>query len=330
MVKRGHIQVLLSGVLLLLVAFSPAFAQAFTINSISSNTPSFGNVGAALSGVTVFRITPAGVVSVVSGNGGDTPSGTQAAATVNIRCTGGGPACNNNNAYVKIAKVNTTAGRANTVSNFTVASGTATVGTVTTNGDGSIQFMVSNLANNSNRTIYVGMDLPIKGDDQSTSTTATAQWTIAVGKTAWPSVPGTNGTATATVRRSISGTSTALSFGPVRKPDSGSGTLTVPANGGARTAAGGAVLAQGGSYSRGSVTVTGQGSQSFTMTLSSPFTLSNGSTSLSATAVASSAGPYTLSAGGSATIYVGGALTVPSSATTGDYSGTVTATIAYN
>lgn len=330
MVKRGHIQVLLSSMLLPLVAFSPALAQTFTINSISSNTPNFGVVGAAVSGVTAFRISPAGVLSVVSGSGGDTPAGTQSAATVNIRCTGGASACSNNYAYVKIAKVNTTAGRANTVSNFTVASGTATVGSVTTNGDGSIQFRVSNLAKDTNRTIYVGMDLPIKGDDQSTSTTGTAQWTVAVDDAPWPSVPGTNATATATVRRSISGTSTALSYGPVRKPSSGSGTVTIPAGGGSRTSAGGVGLASGGAPLRGSVTVTGQGSQTFTMTLSSPFNLSNGVTTLSSTAVPSAAGPYTLSSGGSATIYVGGVLTVPSSATVGNYSGALTATVAYN
>jgi hypothetical protein len=333
MVKRGHIQVLCSGVLLLLVAFSPVLAQTFTINAVSSNTPSFGNLGAAVSGVTVFRISPAGVVSVVSGNGGDTPSGTQTAATVTIRCTGGTSQCSGGTAIVKIDSTNSQTGRAGEVRNFTVASGTATVGTVTVNGDGSIQFPVTNHANNTNRTIFVGMDMPINGDGTSSATTATSVWSVNVAKSPTvPSLPGTNSTATATVRKAISATTTTLGYGLIWKPSSGSGTVTINSSTGARTAGGSnaPTLIPGGTSGRGTVVVSGQASQTMTITTPATFTLSNGVTTLTSTVTRTATGSVSLSSGGAYTLGIGGVLTVPANATGGNYSGAITAVVAYN
>lgn len=333
MVKRRHLQVLFGGILLLLVESCPALAQTYQV-TIGNSTPNFGIVGAAQSGVTAFRISPAGIVSAVSGNGGDTPSGTQVAATVSIKCQNNGAAlCSVATGMVKIGALATVTGRAGVVSNFTVASGTATVGTVTVNGDGTIQFPVTGLVHNTNKTVLVGMDLPINGDNTSTATTATAQWSVAAANSPTvPALPGTTGTATATVRKSISATTTTLGYGLIWKPSTGSGTVTISASNGARTAGGTnpPVLIAGGTSGRGTVVVSGQPSTAMSITLPATFTLSNGVTTLTSTLTRSQTGSQNLSTQGAYTLGVGGALTVPAGATGGDYTGSITAVVAYN
>ena len=316
-----------------LAAGAPLLAQTFTVNSVTTSKPSFGNIAAAASGTTDFRITPAGVVSVVSGNGGNTPSGTKGAATVTIRCTGSST-CASATALVKIWTDTTVSGRAQAVKNLTVASGTGTVGSVTTNGDGSIQFPLTGFSGTSSRTFTLGLDLPIKGDTASTSTSAAARWRVGVAKS--PMVPASSSTQTnaiATVRKAMTLTKTSdLAFGAIRAPDSGSSVVTINQTTGARTLTSGTALLLGGlTTGRAQFTVGGQASRSFTMSVPTSLTLMRaGGGSLTSTLTATATGTQTLNASGAFSLGVGGALTVPSGTAGGNYSGTFTVTVSYN
>ena len=258
-----------------MAAGAPLFAQTFSVNAITTLKPSFGIIAAAASGTTYFRITPSGVVSVASGNGGNTPSGTKGAATITIRCSGA-TTCATGTALVKIWTSTTVSGRAQAVKNLTVASGTGTVGTVTTNVDGSIQFPLTGFSGTSNRTFTLGLDLPILGDTSSTSTTAAARWRVGVAKS--PTVP-TSSTqqtnAIATVRKALSITKTSdLAFGAIRAPDAGSSVVTINATTGARTLTSGTAVLLGGLTSgRAQYTIGGQASTAITVSVPSSLTL---------------------------------------------------------
>lgn len=330
---RRHLFWVAIGSALTLAAVSPLVAQTFSVQSITTSKPNFGNIAAGASGTTTFRITPAGVVSVISGNGGNIPSGTKGAATITIRCVGAS-SCGTGTALVKIWPGTTVSGRANAVTNLAVASGTGTVGTVTTNGDGSIQFPLTGFSGNSNRTFTLGLDLPIKGDDTSTSTSAAAQWRVGVAKS--PTVPTSSSKQTnaiATVRKAMTLTKTSdLAFGAIRAPDSGTGTVTINASTGARSIAGGTPVLLGGlTTGQAQFTVGGQASRAFTITVPSSFSLIRaGGGSLTATLTPTASGAQSLNTSGTFSLGVGGTLTVPSGTAGGDYSGVFTVTVSYN
>jgi len=316
-----------------LAAGAPLLAQTFSVSSVTTLRPSFGNIAAAASGTTTFRISPAGVVSVVSGNGGNTPSGTKGAATITIRCKGA-TTCATGTALVKIWPGTTVSGRASAVTNLAVASGTGTVGTVTTNTDGSIQFPLTGFSGNSSRTFTLGLDLPVAGDDVSTLTSAAALWSVGVANS--PTVPTSSSkqtSAIATVRKAMTLTKTSdLAFGAIGAPDVGSSVVTINATTGARTLTSGTALLLGGLTSgRAQFTVGGQASRSFTITVPTSLTLTRaGGGSLTSTLTATASGAQTLSASGAFSLGVGGALTVPSGTAGGDYSGVFTVTVSYN
>jgi len=329
---RGALRRGLAAALAMVIA-APLAAQTFTVNAVSANTPSFGNVAASAVGDTVFRISTIPTVTRVSGMGGVLISGTRTRATVTIRCQGGAN-CTGATAHVRIAPRTNVSGRGLAVSNFTVASGTGTVGSTSPQGDGSLLLTLTGFSGNSNRTFYVGMDLPIRGDDSSTATNATAGWTVAVAK--YPTVPAASGThsaARATVRRALSVTKTAdLSFGLVGPPASGSGTVAIAASNGARTAGGGNAprLVPGLSPGRAQFTIAGQRSSSVSIDLPASISLTSGSDSLAVSLQPTASGSVSLSSGGTYSIGVGGTLTVPSSAAAGDYTGSFAVTVAYN
>ncbi|MCA3254977.1 MAG: DUF4402 domain-containing protein [Alphaproteobacteria bacterium] len=329
---RGALRRVLAAALAMIIA-APLAAQTMTVSAVSANTPNFGNVAASAVGDTVFRISTAPAVTRVSGMGGVLASGTRTRATVTIRCQGGS-GCTTATAYVRIAPRTNVTGRAGTVSNFTVASGTGTVGTTSPQGDGSLLLTLTGFSGNSTRTFYVGMDMPVKGDNVSTSTTATAGWTVAVAR--FPTVPaatGTNVATRATVRRSLSVTKTAdLAFGAVGPPAAGTGTVAIAAASGARSAGGASAprLVPGQTSGRALFTVSGQPSSSVSVNIPATVALAHSQDGLTATLQATQSGNVTLSTGGALTIGVGGTLTVPSATLPGDYSGSFTVTVAYN
>lgn len=310
-------------------------AQTFTVSAITNNTPAFGNVAAASSGATQFEISTAGAVTVVSGSGANLISGTKSAATVTIRCSGSGSTCVTATAIARVFPLTTVAGRAQPVANFSVASGTAMIGSITYQPDGSISFPVTGFATGtSTRTFRIGLQLSVLGDDISTATSGTAAWGVGVANS--PSIPAsTSRTATAqiTVRRAISLVKLAnLAFGAIRPPTTGSGTVVINASTGVRTIGlAGPVLVPGLESSRARYTIAGQANTSFSISVPTTLILTNGSGgSLNAALSASSSGNQTLSSSGAFSFGVGGTLTVPASTPSGSYSGTFVATVSYN
>lgn len=316
-----------------MIIAAPLAAQTMTVSAVTANTPNFGNVAASAVGETVFRISTVPSVTRVSGAGGVLASGTRTRATVTIRCQGGN-GCTSSTAYVRIAPRTTVTGRGGIVSNFTVASGTGTVGTTTPQGDGSLLLTLTGFSGNSTRTFYVGMDMPVVGDNVSTSTTATAGWTVAVAR--FPTVPaatGTNVATLATVRRALSITKTSdLAFGAVGPPAAGSGTVIVAAATGVRSAGGSSPprLVPGQGSGRAMFTLGGQPSSSVSISVPASVALAHSQDGLTATLQPTASGNVTLSTGGALTIGVGGTLTVPAGTVPGDYSGSFTVTVAYN
>jgi hypothetical protein len=121
-------------------------------------------------------------------------------------------------------------------------------------------------------------------------------------------------------------------FGRVVKPLAGNGTVTIDPTSGARTFNG----AQGldtPTPTRASFNVTGEGGQTFSVTVPATFDMTGPQTmtvttssSVAGTAMLSS----TLGSSGSLTIGVGGSAPINASTLNGDYSGSFIVTVAYN
>ncbi|MCA3580309.1 MAG: DUF4402 domain-containing protein [Bradyrhizobium sp.] len=325
----------------------PASAQSsFTVQA--STATAFGNLAAAATGNTVFRMSVPTSVSVVSGAGGNVPSGTKTASTITIRCTSGNNAAqtctqaSHNTVSVRVGPrtlSNTTRMNGLAPSNFTVTAGAGTtISNQRTGTDGALIFDMTGWTNSGtgttgDRTFNVGLDMPILGDGNSTATTATGGYYVSVlkGAGATPAASGTNVAISGTVRRNLTVAKvTDLVFGNVRLPTVGTGTVTMPTASNTRTVANGAAALGGITATRAQFTITGQGSTAVAMSVSaSPLTLTSGTDTVSTTLVLS-ATTGTLAAGGTLTVYVGGTVTLPSTAVGGSYSGSFNFTASYN
>jgi hypothetical protein len=316
-------------------AATPLCAQTISVVALTANRPILGNLAAAATGDTVFSISTANAVTKISGNGANIASGTKTTLSFNVRCSNGSTAtCTAAVGNFKIQATGTNNARAGNVTSFDVAGGTANIINKVTNGDGSLDFQVDNwTANNQNRSVLLKLNFTVKGDDVSTLTTATSQFTISGALApASPTGPQT-GTANATIRRSLSATVNAnLAFGAVRAPNSGSGSVIINQTTGARTNGGGSPppLIAGLTSGRGLVTFSGTPSTAVTITVPGTMTLTSGANNITGTVVSTATGTQTLSAGGTFQIGLGGTITVANTTPTGDYSGTITATAAYN
>lgn len=129
-----------------------------------------------------------------------------------------------------------------------------------------------------------------------------------------------------------------LSFGTVVRPISGTGTVTIDATTGNRTLNGqGALLNSGpnATAARATYTVTGEGGQTFAITVPATFnmTRSGGSDTLQVT-LTPTATSGTLSgalgATGTSTFGVGGAIPISNTTASGAYSGTFNVIVNYN
>lgn len=137
-----------------------------------------------------------------------------------------------------------------------------------------------------------------------------------------------NGTATATVVAPIVLTHTsgaALNFG---KFTTGTGGSVVVTSAGVASVTGDVGLVPSSVSSADAFSVAGDGSRSFSIATTGGSVTSGGSSMTFTTAPSAATG--TLSAGGTATFSVGGTLTVGGSTAAGNYSGTYSATVAYN
>jgi hypothetical protein len=335
-IGRSGLHRLLAGALLAVgvtgLTALAARAQTYTV-SISASTPNIGNVVSASTGQTVFDVDPStGNITKVSGNGVRL-STTTSRATVTVTCSNVN-SCTTTDVAVRIGSIGTPTNRAGGLTNFAVASGTATIKTAAT-GTNPINFTLSPLPKTGGRTFYVGMDFPILGEDSGRSTGSASSgfyvYAAKVGTT--PTSGSTSGLAVATVYRPISTTlNSNLAFGRVVRPASGSGTVSVDASTGARTMTAGAGLSSP-SPTRAAYTVTGEGGQAFSISVPTSFSITGPSSltvTTSSTATGSQVLSSTLGSAGTFGFGVGGSFPISSTTAVGSYSGTFGVTVQYN
>ena len=140
-------------------------------------------------------------------------------------------------------------------------------------------------------------------------------------------------TGTSTIIQPITLTAgTALAFGTLVRPSTGSGTVTIDQTAGTRTVTGGVVGLASSATSRATYTVGGEGGQNFSISVPATFSLTGPSTipvTLTPTAT-SGVLSNAIGTAGTASFGVGGNFTISSTTSTGVYSGTFNVTVAYN
>lgn len=137
-----------------------------------------------------------------------------------------------------------------------------------------------------------------------------------------------DGSATATVVAPLTlshDTNAKINFGLI---DPGTGGTVLVTAAGAGSPSGGVTLVSGSTNTADSFTVGGAATRGFTI-LAGPGSVTSGANSMTFTTTPS-ATSATLSAGGTATFTVGGTLTVAAAQASGSYTGSYTATVAYN
>ena len=314
-----------------ILAAAPAFAQGVTVQTVDSPSPALGNVGSAASGETLFRVAAdSGAVTRISGSGYRIGGGSTR-PLVTLAC-GSDAACATDEVTVTVSSLGST-GRAGTVGVFTVSAGSAVING-SPSGTDPLSFTVAPIGQNATRTFYLGMDIPILGNDSAEATgPATARFEVSAAF-AGGGTPGTGlGTASATVFRPISITApTNLSFGALIRPNSGSGTISLdPATGDAMLTG---IAAIGAAPVRARFVVNGEGGQSFSVSVPDTVEMSGPGGDLIATLHSDAGGAQTLDGSpggpGTAAFHVGGDLTVPAATITGLYSGIFQVTVQYN
>jgi len=327
------------GVLATFAAPLPAAANGFPPAAVYTTTvttaPSLGTVVSAASGDTVFTIDPStGIVTRTSGSGVRVSTSTTRAA-VSIRC-GNESACNTTYVVVKVGPLGSPTKRARALTNFTVAMNTA-VEAAPTEGANPLLLGLDPIPQNATRTFYIGFDYGIAGDSSGLASGAASSG-FYVYVTGYPNTNPTTGTtssAAATVYRPITlSNPTGLVFGSVVRPASGSGTVVINDSTGARTLTGGVVALSTPTPSKAAYTVTGEGGQSFSLSIPTSFAMTTTGGSVTVTLTSTATGSQTLSSSiGSAGTFgfsIGGSLPVASTTKDGAYTGTFTVSVQYN
>ena len=126
----------------------------------------------------------------------------------------------------------------------------------------------------------------------------------------------------------------ALAFGTIVRPASGTGTVSIGTNADTVTTTGGAVVLRG-TTTRARYTVSGEGGETVSVTVPATFALSKaGAPDLTVTLDRNPTGNLTLSnalgATGTANLAIGGSFSISNTTATGDYTGTFTVNAAYN
>ena len=306
-----------------------AAAQTYTY-SITASRPNLGDVSSGASGDTIFDVTSGGVITKVSGSGSRITTGTSV-ATITVSC-GNQNACNSTTMAVTVTATGSQTGRAGVLTDFDAGGGTATVSNEVI-GANSTTFTLGAIGKNGNKTFNLGLQMPIK----STGTTGTAQSSFLVTLNAAAGNDGSlTGTAVANVVRSLSlSENSALSFGAMVRPSSGSSTVTIDATTGARAFTGAAVGIAAPAATRATYTVTGEGARAVSITVPTTITLTrSGGGTLTITTTKTFSGTPSLSgstgADGSYSFGVGGSMPITSSTSPGSYTGAFTITATYN
>lgn len=303
-------------------------AQSLTITSVRSNAPDIGRIVSAPNRATVFRIAPTGAVSRQSGSGIRLGAGNATPALVTLRC-GGGSNATCPSTTVTIGVAGTPTGRAQSLSNFTIAGGSNPPPMTAPKGKNSISFTIDGALKSTTYDFYVGMDFPILGNDSSAPTgLATSSFLV--------SVPGgsSTGTAVASVFRPIAlAANSSLEFGMIVRPRTGNATVSIDPASGIRNVTPGAIGLSVPAPHPASFTVSGEGGQAFSISVPA-FNLAYKKTNLIVSPTTSPTGSATLTgtlgANGTATISVGGSVPISDTTPPGQYAGTLTVIVQYN
>ncbi len=313
---------------------APVEAQQYSVISIS--TTDIGRVASAATGTTTFQVAPGtGTVTKLSGSAIlITPASGRSLVTVG--CTGQ-LTCGLTTVLITIGQTGSPTNRANALQNFTIStSGATAVATTPTTGN-SISFNISPIPHNGMRTFWVGFDFPLSGDSGSSgSGVSTANFAVTASTILGTQGGTLAGTATATVLRSLSLTNqTGLAFGRIIRPSSGTGTVSLAAATGAVTLTGtGIGKTPTPAPSAAAFLVSGEGGQSFSVSVPSSFNLVKGTTTIPVTLTPTVTGNQTLSgslgSAGTLNIKVGGNFSLPSTTPLGAYAGSFAVTVTYN
>ncbi len=320
----------LSGVLLAL-ASGPAAAETYTVAITDMN---LGVVTSGVTGDTLYRIDPStGVVTRVSGTG-TRVGGASANSVVTISCAAVAVGDCTKAVNVKIAVAGSPTKRARALTRILDVMGTATLNGSPIGGPVG-GFQINPIGPNASKTFFVGADLGIAGDNTGLPTgDAESDFSVFVAPAPLSPTSGAIGRATVRVLRSILMTKNSdLVFGRIALPSAGAGTVTIDPVTGVRTVTGGTPLGAT-APSRANFTVSGEGGQTFSVTVPATFQLTGPTPPLTVTTT-NSAGPTpTLSAAlgaqGTFDLGVGGSFPIDATTTVGDYSGSFIVTVAYN
>ena len=319
--------------LALALVAAPAAAATYSVNVV--NPLDLGNVAAAASGDTVFRINPSsGLVTTTSGSGRRLATG-PVRALVTITCRparGGDTACDQDNVAIRVGVIGATSGRARALRNFTVAMETATLVTPVT-GTNPLAFTVAPIGNAS-KTFHIGADFPVAGDDSGLPSGDGENGFYAyVVNAAEQMLAGDSDKGRVRAFRALSIDKSAdLNFGRIALPLSGSGSVAIDPATGQRTVTGGVGFPTP-APSRATFMVAGEGGQAFSISTPSTFQLTGPSTLTVTTSTTATPSPTLSGALGAAGTYrldVGGSFPISSTTPTGAYSGVLTISLDYN
>lgn len=144
----------------------------------------------------------------------------------------------------------------------------------------------------------------------------------------------TSANATTRIIQAISISKTAdMAFGNVVKPSSGNGTYTIGNGADTLSVSGTGAAAASGTTSRAKFTVTGEGAQTFAITVPSTMTMTSGANNVTVnltTAASTGSLSGSLGSSGTASVNVGGNFTIANTQASGDYTGSFNVTVAYN
>lgn len=295
--------------------------------------PDLGTVTSAASGTTGFRISPSSGVVTKAWGGGSRVSTHTTRALVSITCNdldGGNNNCDNFRVKVRVGALGTASGRAGAPSDFTVQMGTAQLYSGPT-GSSPTDFVLTPINEGQTVTFYLGMDIPVMGEDSSSSTGQAASG-FYVYANRFPKTPEEGDTALAVLRVNkplAVGAASHLNFGVVSKPTSGVTTVSVDAASGARTVSGLSVGLSTSSTSSAEYLVTGENQQALQITVP-PTVLLSGPSALTVTTSNNVPFSPTLNTSGQFRFRVGGSVQISTSTPVGSYTGTIPVTVNYN
>lgn len=312
-------------------------ACAYTYGSLSSTLPNLGNVVSGTVGKTTFRIeaSSSGTITQIDGSGVRLSAGSSPIAlTIG---TNNHKDCDSSTIAGTLTASGSPLGRAKNMTNFDVEPG-AGVSISGEAGTSTRTFTIAALGKSVTRTIYLGMDFPIKGDDEGGATAtpngSQASYTLTLTPSNGNGVSRT-GTGVATVRRSLRLTKNSdLKFGRIVRPSSGTSTISVSPITGLRSITGTAVGIADPAPSWAYYTVNGEGGQTISVTVPASVSMTGPGGGITVNLTTFKPAPVQLSGSansdGMYEFWVGGNFTLDSTAASGAYSGAFNVTVAYN